>query len=81
MRFEELAFNGVYLIKPEPVTDQRGFFARTFCTEEFAAHGLLPGVAQASISFNSRRGTVRGMHFSVAPHAETKLVRCTAGAV
>jgi dTDP-4-dehydrorhamnose 3,5-epimerase len=81
VRFEELALKGAYLIKLEPAADERGFFARTFCTEEFAAHGLVLSVAQASISFNRRRGTVRGMHFSVAPHAETKLVRCTAGAV
>lgn len=81
MRFEELALKGAYLIKAEPVADERGFFARTFCTEEFAAHGLVAGISQTSISFNNRRGTVRGMHFSVAPHAETKLIRCTAGAV
>jgi dTDP-4-dehydrorhamnose 3,5-epimerase len=81
VRFEELALKGVYLVKPEPAADERGFFARTFCAEEFTAHGLVGGIGQTSISFNSRRGTVRGMHFSVAPHAETKLIRCTAGAI
>ncbi len=81
MRFEELALKGAYLVKPELLTDERGFFARTFCAEEFAAHGLAAGISQASISFNNNRGTVRGMHFSVTPHAETKLVRCAAGAI
>jgi dTDP-4-dehydrorhamnose 3,5-epimerase len=81
VRFEELALKGAYLVKPEPLADERGFFARTFCTEEFAAHGLVASIAQGSVSFNNRRGTVRGMHFSVEPHAETKLVRCTSGAI
>ena len=64
MLFEELPLKGAYLVKPEPAVDERGFFVRTFCREEFAAHGLVAGIAQASISFNRRRGTVRGMHFS-----------------
>jgi dTDP-4-dehydrorhamnose 3,5-epimerase len=81
VRFEELALKGAYLAKIEPAADERGFFARTFCRDEFAAHDLVAGVLQASISFNNRRGTVRGMHFSVAPYAETKLFRCTAGAI
>ncbi|MGP0061587.1 MAG: dTDP-4-dehydrorhamnose 3,5-epimerase [Beijerinckiaceae bacterium] len=81
MHFEELALSGAYLIDIEPHIDERGFFARAFCQEEFTAQGLVAGFSQASISFNARRGTVRGMHFSVEPHAETKLVRCTAGAI
>lgn len=81
MRFEELALKGAYLVKPEPSADERGFFARTFCKEEFAEHGLVVSISQASVSFNDRRGTVRGMHFSAAPHAETKVIRCTAGAI
>lgn len=81
MLFEELPLKGAYLVKPEPAVDERGFFVRTFCREEFAAHGLVAGIAQASVSFNRRRGTVRGMHFSNATHVETKLVRCTAGAI
>jgi dTDP-4-dehydrorhamnose 3,5-epimerase len=81
VRFEELALKGAYLIDIDPFADNRGFFARTFCQDEFAARGLVAGFSQASVSFNNRRGTVRGMHYSIAPHAETKLVRCTAGAV
>lgn len=81
MHFEKLALKGVYLVEVEPLADERGFFARTFCKEEFAMRGLVAEFSQASISFNDRRGTVRGLHFSVGPNAETKLVRCTAGAV
>ncbi|KQP26598.1 dTDP-4-dehydrorhamnose 3,5-epimerase family protein [Methylobacterium sp. Leaf100] len=81
MRFEETPLAGAYRVCPEPIADDRGFFARTTCTDEFAARGLVGGFAQSSVSFNARRGTVRGMHFSVPPHAETKLVRCTGGAI
>lgn len=61
--------------------DERGFFARTFCVQELAAHGLEPGVVQRSISYNKVRGTLRGMHYQIAPHEETKLVSCLRGAV
>jgi dTDP-4-dehydrorhamnose 3,5-epimerase len=81
MRFEILAIAGAYLIELEPHADERGFFARSFCEDEFSAMGLVNRFAQSSISFNARRGTVRGMHFSAAPYEETKLVRCTAGAI
>jgi dTDP-4-dehydrorhamnose 3,5-epimerase len=81
VRFEPLAIAGAYLIEIEAHADDRGFFARTFCADEFAAHGLVDRFAQISVSFNARRGTVRGMHFTVAPSSETKLVRCTAGAI
>ncbi|TXM77277.1 dTDP-4-keto-6-deoxy-D-glucose epimerase [Methylobacterium sp. WL69] len=81
MRFEETPLAGAYRVWPEPLSDDRGFFARTACADEFAAHGLVGAFAQSSVSFNARRGTVRGMHFSASPHAETKLVRCTAGAI
>lgn len=81
MRFEALPLAGAYRIVPEPVADARGFFARTACAEEFAARGLIGRFAQSSVSYNSLRGTVRGLHYAAAPHAETKLVRCTAGAV
>ncbi len=81
MRFEETPLAGAYRVWPEPLSDERGFFARTACTDEFAAHGLVGQFAQSSVSFNARRGTVRGMHYSVEPHAETKLVRCTGGAI
>ena len=81
MRFTELSLPGAYLVEIEPHADDRGFFARTFCEDEFANAGLINRFPQASISYNARRGTVRGMHFQAAPHEETKLVRCFAGAV
>ena len=81
MRFEELPIAGAYLVTPEPHADERGFFARTVCEDEFAAMGLVATFRQSSISYNARRGTVRGMHFSAPPGEETKLVRCTAGEV
>jgi dTDP-4-dehydrorhamnose 3,5-epimerase len=77
----ELALPGVVEVEPEPARDERGLFARTYDAELFAAHGLALPVAQASVSFNARRGTLRGLHLQVAPHAEAKLVRCLAGAV
>lgn len=61
--------------------DERGFFARTFCQEEFEAHGLNPRLVQCNISFNKKRGTLRGMHYQVAPHEEAKVVSCTKGAI
>ena len=81
MIFEELDLPGLFRVAPEPHADERGFFARTHCEETFTERGLVGRFAQSSVSFNHRRGTVRGMHFSRAPHAETKLVRCTAGAI
>ena len=65
------------LIEMEPHVDNRGYFARAFCSREFAARGLRPVIAQANVAFNHRRGTLRGMHFQYPPHAETKLVRAT----
>jgi dTDP-4-dehydrorhamnose 3,5-epimerase len=79
--FQETILPGAFLITPERVTDERGFFARTFCAEEFRARGLVSTFVQGSISFTLRKGTLRGMHYQAAPHAETKLVRCTLGAV
>jgi dTDP-4-dehydrorhamnose 3,5-epimerase len=81
MLFEELALAGAYGVELEQHSDERGFFARTFCEDEFAAKGLINRFGQSSISSNLQRGTVRGMHFNAAPHGETKLVRCTAGAI
>jgi dTDP-4-dehydrorhamnose 3,5-epimerase len=72
---------GVFAIEIEAHADERGFFARTICTDEFAAHGLVGQFVQHSISFNPRVGTLRGLHFQAAPHAEHKLVRVTRGAV
>ena len=81
MRFLETRVAGAYLIEPEPIADERGFFARTWCAEEFAAHGLNPGLSQANISFNHRKGTLRGLHYQQAPDEEAKLVRCTRGGI
>ena len=77
----ETTIPGAYVIDVERKEDERGFFARTWCAEEFRARGLADVVAQSSISYNARRGTLRGMHYQVAPHEETKLVRCTMGAI
>ncbi len=72
---------GAYVIEMKRLEDDRGFFARSFCREEFEGKGLNPDVAQCNVSFNPVRGTLRGMHFQVFPHAEDKLVRCTRGAI
>jgi dTDP-4-dehydrorhamnose 3,5-epimerase len=79
--FIETKLAGVYIIELEKMEDDRGFFARTFCQEEFMAHGLNARVVQCSTSFNLRKGTLRGMHYQVAPYEESKLVRCTMGAI
>jgi dTDP-4-dehydrorhamnose 3,5-epimerase len=79
MIFKELGLAGAFRIEPRRIEDERGFFARAFCAREFEARGLDAAVAQCSISFNRHRGTVRGMHYQAAPHAEAKLVRCTRG--
>ena len=81
MRFVALEIDGAFAIYPEPHEDERGFFARTVETAQFATRGLVAGFGQSSISFNIAAGTVRGMHYSVGPNAETKLVRCTSGAL
>lgn len=81
MRFTESPIAGVFAIDLDPVEDPRGFFARTFCEEEFRARGLEPHFSQCSIAFTTRRGTLRGMHYQREPHGEVKLIRCTRGAV
>jgi dTDP-4-dehydrorhamnose 3,5-epimerase len=81
MIFTETALKGAYIIDLEPHNDDRGFFARAFCQNEFTAHGLKPVIAQANIALNRVRGTLRGMHFQYPPAAESKLVRCTRGAI
>ncbi|PIG93879.1 dTDP-4-dehydrorhamnose 3,5-epimerase [Gloeocapsopsis sp. IPPAS B-1203] len=81
MRFSETSLKGAYIIDIEEKPDHRGFFARTYCAEEFAAHGLKATVAQCNLSFNHHKGTLRGMHYQVAPACETKLVRCISGAI
>ena len=81
MIFEETELSGAYIVELERREDARGFFARAFCQNEFEAHGLKPIIAQANIASNRARGTLRGMHFQYPPSAETKLVRCTRGAI
>jgi dTDP-4-dehydrorhamnose 3,5-epimerase len=81
MRFEETSLRGAFIIYPERFEDERGFFARTFCEQEFAEQGLEARFVQCNISFNKRRGTLRGMHYQVKPYEEAKLVRCTQGAI
>jgi dTDP-4-dehydrorhamnose 3,5-epimerase len=81
MKFTETWLAGAFLIDIEPREDERGFFARTFCRREFEDHGLEPNLLQCSVSFNRRQGTLRGIHFQRSPYQETKIVRCTAGAI
>src|SRR5262245_32030802 len=81
MLFTETALEGAFVIDLAPHADERGFFARTFCQAEFAAHGLKPTIAQANLASNRLKGTLRGMHFQCPPAAESKLVRCTRGAI
>jgi dTDP-4-dehydrorhamnose 3,5-epimerase len=79
--FTETELSGAFVIDLERREDDRGYFARAFCQEEFVAHGLKPAIAQANVAYNRVAGTVRGMHFQYPPAAETKLVRCTRGAI
>ncbi len=81
MKFLETKLAGVFEISVDRMIDERGFFARTWCKHEFAAQGLETGLVQCSISYNARKGTLRGMHYQVPPFEETKLVRCTQGAI
>jgi len=81
MIFHETHLPGVFIIEPELLTDDRGFFACAWAASEFEQHGLNPALKQCNISFNGRRGTVRGMHFQRKPHEEVKLIRCTHGAI
>jgi dTDP-4-dehydrorhamnose 3,5-epimerase len=81
MIFTPSALSGACVIDMQRLEDERGFFARSFCAEEFAAHGLVAPTNQCSVSFNVKKGTLRGLHFQAAPHEEEKLVRCTAGAI
>jgi dTDP-4-dehydrorhamnose 3,5-epimerase len=81
MLFTETELPGAYVIDLERREDERGFFARAWCADEFAEHGLSTKLVQANLSFNVQKGIVRGMHFQVEPHAEDKLVRCTRGAI
>jgi len=79
--FRPTPLAGAWVLEPERIADSRGFFARSYSDEEFEAHGLNPRVAQGNISYNARKGTLRGMHYQRPPMAEAKLVRCTRGAI
>ena len=81
MIFTETKLRGAFIVDLDQREDERGFFARTWCREEFAARGLNTQLVQCSISFNVKKGTLRGMHYQQAPHQEAKLVRCTMGAI
>lgn len=81
MKFIPLPLDGAFLIEQERHHDERGYFARTFCVREYAEHGLITTYVQCSTSHNLRKGQIRGMHYQEDPHGETKLVRCTKGAI
>lgn len=81
MKFTQTPLQGAFVLDLEAITDDRGFFARSFSAREFEEHGLNPTVAQANVSFNHRKGTLRGLHFQLPPASEAKLIRCTAGAI
>jgi dTDP-4-dehydrorhamnose 3,5-epimerase len=81
LKFLPTPLEGAFVIELELLEDERGFFARSFCQEEFRAGGLDPVVAQCNVSYNSRRGTLRGLHYQDKPHEEAKLLRCTRGAI
>lgn len=81
MKFQPTELLGAFVITPEPHRDERGLFARIWCAREFEENGLDPRLAQCSVSFNPIKGTLRGLHYQVEPHAEAKCVRCTRGAI
>ena len=81
MKFEPTLLQGAYVIELEPMTDERGFFARSFCQREFAQQGLNKTFVQANVAASSDSGILRGLHFQISPHAEVKLIRCTRGAI
>ena len=81
MKFTPAGLEGAYVIELDRLEDERGYFARTFCRDEFSAHGLRSVFPQCNTSFNARKGTLRGMHYQAQPHEEAKIVRCTRGAI
>lgn len=81
MHFIETKLQGAFILDLQKIQDERGFFARTFCTNELNEHGLISDVQQANMSWNETKGTLRGMHFQLAPYQETKLIRCTRGSI
>jgi dTDP-4-dehydrorhamnose 3,5-epimerase len=81
MKFRETNLEGAYIIEIEKLSDDRGFFARSWCRKEFEAQGLSPDLVQANVSYSYKKGTIRGMHYQIAPYQESKLIRCTRGAI
>jgi len=81
MKFNKIPLTGAFVIEMEPIVDNRGFFARIWCADEFKLNGLNPNLVQCSVSFNVRKGTLRGMHYQDVPFMEAKLVRCSSGGI
>lgn len=81
MIFFKTKFPGALIIEPEKIKDERGFFARIWCSREIESEGMNPHIVQCNISFNHKRGTIRGLHYQKYPHAEAKIARCTMGAI
>ncbi len=81
MEFTETELKGAYVVSLQKIEDHRGFFARAWCQEEFSRHGLSAAMLQLNVGFSHKKGTMRGLHYQVPPHAEAKLVRCTRGAI
>lgn len=81
MKFTETKLKGAFVVEIEKLSDARGFFARSWSRKEFEAHGLTSGIVQANVSYNHKKGTLRGMHYQIAPYQESKLIRCTRGAI
>lgn len=81
MIFKETKLKGAYIIEIEPIEDNRGFFARSFCQKEFEKHGIDMSIVQCNISYNKKKGTLRGMHYQANPYEEAKIVSCTSGAI
>lgn len=81
MIFTETKLKGAFILELKKIEDERGFFARSWCQKEMEEHGLTAQVVQTNVSFNPKKGTLRGMHYQVAPHEESKLVRCTRGSI
>lgn len=81
MIFTETRIKGAYIIEIEKIEDKRGFFGRSWCTNEFEEHGLNPNICQANVSFSKKKGTLRGMHYQKAPYQEVKIVQCTRGSI
>ncbi len=81
MKFTETKLKGAFIIEIEKLSDERGFFARSWCRKEFEDHGLISRLVQTNVSYNRKKGTLRGMHYQIAPYQECKLIRCTRGAI